>query len=84
MGYLWMVGYMWVGVLLAVGVGNITGADGPLVLVAGVGGGCVIGWWQARHRMDRHIDPSTPPLRWFGVALCAWLAAVGLAALASA
>ncbi len=81
MGYLWIIAYCWVGVLLAVGVRNLTAAEGPWTFLAGVGGGSLIGIWQARHRMDRHLDPTTPPLRWFGVALCAWLAAIGLAAL---
>ncbi|WP_157965870.1 hypothetical protein [Euzebya rosea] len=80
-GYLWFVAYMWVGLMIAVGVRNITGTNGPFVMVAAVGGGAVLGWWQAQHRMARHVDPDTPPMNRFGLALCAWLGVVGLALL---
>lgn len=79
MGYVWFVAYVWVGVMLAVGLRNLTGTGGIVTLVVAVGGGCVIGWWQAGHRIARHADPTTPPLPRFGLALAAWLAVTALA-----
>jgi hypothetical protein len=79
--YGWFVAYMWIGLLLSVAAQRITGVTSPLVLIAAVGGGCALGYWQARHRMLRHADPSTPPLRRTGLALVAWLGAIGIAML---
>lgn len=77
-GTLWILAYAWVGVLLAVGLRNITASDSPLVGIAAIGGGIALGVWQAHHRMARHRDPSTPDLGRFGLALLAWFAAMGL------
>lgn len=77
-GTLWILAYAWVGVLLAVGLRNITSSDSPLVAVAAIGGGIAMGMWQAHHRLARHDDPSTPDLRGFGLALLAWFTAIGL------
>lgn len=79
--YLWLIGYIWIGTMLAVGLQALFDASGPYTLLAGTGGGAVIGWWQSRHRLERVDDPDLAPLRGFGLALLAWLAAVGLALL---
>lgn len=76
MGTLWILAYAWIGVLLAVGGRNLTGASGPWAFIAGVSGGIWLGMWQARHRMARHEDPSIGPLPRFGLALLVWLAVV--------
>lgn len=80
MGYVWIVGFVWVGVLLAVGTRNLSGAESPWALVVGVGGGLLLGWTQARHRMARHLDRRNQPPRWFTAAIWTWLALTAAAA----
>lgn len=82
--YVWFVAYMWIGLVLSVAAERLTGVTSPYVLVTAVGGGALVGWWQARHRMRRHTEPGTPALRGFGLALCAWLGAIGGALLLTA
>lgn len=77
-GYAWFIAYVWVGVMIGVGAKNLSGVESPMVMITAVGGGCLVGWWQARHRMAKHLDPSTPPLPRFGWALLAWLGVVAL------
>lgn len=84
LAYVWFVAYMWIGLVLSVAAERITGVNSPYVLLTAVAGGCGVGFWQARHRLRRHAQPGTPPLRGFGLALCAWLAAIGLAMLLTA
>ncbi|HUG84989.1 MAG TPA: hypothetical protein VMM13_10510 [Euzebya sp.] len=79
--YAWFVAYMWIGLLLSVAGQRLTGVNSPYVLMAAVGGGGVLGYWQARHRLRRHADPSTPQLQRFGLGLCAWLGVIGAALL---
>ncbi|CAN5142744.1 hypothetical protein BH23ACT9_BH23ACT9_18520 [soil metagenome] len=83
MAYVWFAAYTWVGMMLSVAGQRLTGVTSPYVVIAAVGGGGVLGWWQARHRLARHADPATPPLPRVGLALCAWLGLIGLAILAS-
>lgn len=84
MSYLWLVGYLWVGTMLAVGLQALTRVEGPYTLLVGAGGGAALGWWQARHRLAAVDDPARPPLRGFGLALLGWLAAIALALLLDA
>lgn len=77
--YGWFVGYLWIGLLLSVTGERLTGRTSPLLLLTAIGGGGALGVWQGRHRARRHADPSTPPMRGVGVAIAAWLGAVGLA-----
>lgn len=78
MAYVWFVAYMWIGLLLSATAARL-GAGGAPVTIVSVGGGAVLGYWQARHRIGRHRQGLTPPPRNFGLALCAWLAAIGVA-----
>lgn len=84
MAYVWFVAYMWTGLVLSVMVQRLTGTTSPYVLIMAVGGGGALGYWQARHRLRQHVQPPPPPLRGFGLALCAWLGAVGVAVLLTA
>lgn len=79
--YAWFMAYMWVGLLLSLAAQRLTGVTSPYVLLAAVGGGGVLGYWQARHRLRRHADPSAPALQHFGLGLCAWLGVIGVALL---
>lgn len=78
MAYVWFVAYMWIGLLLSVMAERLAGSTSPYVLITAVGGGGALGYWQARHRLRRFADPATPPLRGFGLALCAWLGLIGI------
>lgn len=82
-GYAWMAAYLWIGLLLSVTGERLTGRTSPLLLLAAVGGGGMIGVWQARYRVRRHLDPATPPPRRMGLALMAWLAAIAATILLS-
>lgn len=79
-GQLWLLGYTWVGVLLAVGLRNLTRSGSAWPLVVGVAGGVALGVWQARHRMARHERPGLGPPTRFALALWTWIAAIALAA----
>ncbi len=82
--YLWFVAYCWIGLLLSVAATRLTGTTSAVTTIVAVAGGGVLGWWQARHRLARYADPSTPPLARFGLALCAWLGLIGVALLVQA
>lgn len=79
--YGWFVGYLWIGLVLSVTATRLTGVGSPLTTIIAVGGGLVLGAWQARDRIRRHHRPEKPPPGHIGLSLGAWLAAVALAAL---
>jgi hypothetical protein len=76
--YGWFAGYVWIGLLLSAGAAQLTSGSAVASSVVGLGGATAFGAWQARHRLRRHRQPATPPLRRFGPALAAWLVLLGL------
>ncbi len=79
--YVWFVAYGWIGLLLSAGAARLSTGSSTLSSVVAIGGGILLGAWQARHRLRRHRDPATPPLHRVGLALLGWVALVGLAVL---
>lgn len=71
-----MAAYVWVGLVVASGAGRLLGASGPWAVVAGVGGGALLGLRQYRRRVARvDAPPPAPPLA-TGWRLAAWLVAI--------
>lgn len=79
--YLWFTGYMWIGLVLSVTATRVTGVTSPLTTAVAIGGGVVLGAWQARHQIHRRSRPQTGPPRHIGLAMGLWLAAVTVTAL---